>query len=34
VIAGAIGAALMAVVSLVVRPRDARIERTHRNPPD
>jgi ElaB/YqjD/DUF883 family membrane-anchored ribosome-binding protein len=32
-IAGAVGAALMAVVRLVVRPRDSRIERTPRNPP-
>ena len=31
-IAGAVGAALMAVVSLVVRPRDGRIERTARGP--
>ena len=31
-IAGAVGAALMAVVSLVVRPRDGRIERTPRGP--
>jgi hypothetical protein len=31
-IAGAIGAALMAVVSLVVRPRDGRIQRTPRGP--
>jgi ElaB/YqjD/DUF883 family membrane-anchored ribosome-binding protein len=31
-IAGAVGAALIAVVSLVVRPRDGRIERTPRNP--
>jgi hypothetical protein len=33
VIAGAVGAALMAVVNLVVRPRDGSIERTPRNPP-
>lgn len=32
-IAGAVGAALMAVVRLLVRPRDSRIERTPRNPP-
>jgi len=31
-IAGAVGAALMAVVILVVRPRDGRIERTPRGP--
>ncbi len=31
-IAGAVGAALMAVVSVVVRPRDGRIERNPRNP--
>ncbi|MDB6157916.1 MAG: hypothetical protein JWO04_1622 [Gammaproteobacteria bacterium] len=34
VIAGAVGAALMTVVSLVVRPRDKRIERNPRNPPE
>ncbi len=34
VIAGAVGAALMALVNLVVRPRDSSIERTPRNPPE
>ena len=33
-IAGAVGAALMAVVSVMVRPRDGRIERPPRNPPE
>ena len=31
-IAGAVGAALLAVIILVVRPRDGRIERTARGP--
>jgi ElaB/YqjD/DUF883 family membrane-anchored ribosome-binding protein len=34
VIAGAIGAVLMALVSLVIRPRDGSIERSARNPPE
>jgi hypothetical protein len=33
-IAGAVGAALAAVVRLVVRPRDSRIDPTPRNPPE
>lgn len=33
-IAGSVGAALIAVVSFVVRPRNGSIERTPRNPPE